>query len=849
LSAPPRLWRGSPLVAGWLVETAWLGEAEARRRVLILAGDGPAFAVDGGYLVRLASPRRVRGPWLATPLVADGKGLVAAAGLRASSAEAVVLRGGAPVVLALDRPVDRAGWLDLSGWSTVAVRSLGAPVQAAGAVLAAIETDGRKLLHVRPADPDAASLGTALDRPRPLVAAGLGLLVGAVVAGVGLLQKARAALPEGATASGSGGPGWLDRLEAAASRFLLAAGLGSLLGERYASYYRELLDLLDTDVDAALRRAIPLGNGAGGSAAAGNALRLPGWRMGPLGPTLGQLSPASRVVPSPDDLYSFLREKYRQLAARLERDGRIEEAAFVWADLLGDAPAAVALLERHERFDLAAALAEGRELAPGLVVRLWFLAGDVPRAVAVARRTGAFADAVVRLKDRPEVQRRLAGYWAVSLARTGRYHAAIGVIREYGVPADTDAWWAAAVAVGGADAARLVVERLATGPWDGWEAHAAAILAAGPATRHALIEVLVGVSPTPEIRWVAERAARAMLPAVDRGEVPRIALERVAQLGSRFLLADLPPSRGLPARADFGVVAGTGVRSATSAVRCPDGGWLAALGEAGVARLTPDGRMRMRWEYPATRLIPDDTGTRAIAVHPDGDAHRVGLLDLASGEWRDWGWVDLRAWSSWFDRDLWFVADHGALLAIDVTAPRWSALWRLSVEVGAVEAGPQGFAAEVDSDGRGPNVWLWERPRIVLRHRQEIALPADGEGVLHGVHPFADGWVTHARRADGTGVVTVFRPGVRAVVSEVPSRDAAVAVVGAWLVAVQPDPEGLIVHRTPVASPGTWSFVRLDGANSVAVTPDGPGIVLADDRGRLVAWGAGLESVVLGAGV
>ena len=147
--------------------------------------------------------------------------------------------------------------------------------------------------------------------------------------------------------------------------------------------------------------------------------------MGPLGPTLGRTGWARSSIPTSADLYAFLREKYRDLAARLERAGRIEEAAFVFADLLADPAGAVALLERNGRFDLAASLAEARELAPGLIVRLWFLAGDVERAIAVARRTGAFADAVDRLKDRPDDQRRLAGHWAVSLAKIARFHAAI----------------------------------------------------------------------------------------------------------------------------------------------------------------------------------------------------------------------------------------------------------------------------------------------------------------------------------------------------------------------------------------------------------------------------------------
>jgi hypothetical protein len=50
----------------------------------------------------------------------------------------------------------------------------------------------------------------------------------------------------------------------------------------------------------------------------------------------------------------FLRRMYAEVAATLERLGRIVEAAFVHADLLANAWDAVLVLERHGEFALAA---------------------------------------------------------------------------------------------------------------------------------------------------------------------------------------------------------------------------------------------------------------------------------------------------------------------------------------------------------------------------------------------------------------------------------------------------------------------------------------------------------------
>jgi hypothetical protein len=121
------------------------------------------------------------------------------------------------------------------------------------------------------------------------------------------------------------------------------------------------------------------------------------------------------------ELYAEMQRLYRRAFERLDAQGRVDEAAFVLAELLRTDAEAVSYLERHGRARLAAELAEVRGLAPGLVVRQWFLARDVDRAVAVARAHGAFADAVDRLERAQKKQeaRALALCWAEDLAEAG----------------------------------------------------------------------------------------------------------------------------------------------------------------------------------------------------------------------------------------------------------------------------------------------------------------------------------------------------------------------------------------------------------------------------------------------
>src|SRR4029453_13573533 len=99
------------------------------------------------------------------------------------------------------------------------------------------------------------------------------------------------------------------------------------------------------------------------------------------------------------------------------------------AELLRANDEAVAFLERHGKLRLAAELAEARGLPPGLVVRQWFVAGDMQRAIRIARRTQAFADAVWRLEKQSRFEaEKLRIAWAESLAEGGNYASAVDVI-------------------------------------------------------------------------------------------------------------------------------------------------------------------------------------------------------------------------------------------------------------------------------------------------------------------------------------------------------------------------------------------------------------------------------------
>jgi serine/threonine protein phosphatase PrpC len=234
-----------------------------------------------------------------------------------------------------------------------------------------------------------------------------------------------------------------------------------MIGRRQALYLEEMLRLFERgDLDAALRRAIPIEGAGGGDAAPALGVPKPRAEL-----SIGlETRRAHSVLGLPETLVELLRRRYRAAFEALDARGRTKDAAFVLAELLRSSEEAVAYLERKGELRLAAEVAEARALPAGLVVRQWFLAGDVPRAIALARLHGAFADAVGRLGKAPEAD-ALRLLWADALASAGAFAAAVDVV--WAMPPSrrlVAEWIDRAIAVGGPTGARMLARKLAVDP-------------------------------------------------------------------------------------------------------------------------------------------------------------------------------------------------------------------------------------------------------------------------------------------------------------------------------------------------------------------------------------------------
>ena len=764
--------KGRVEAAGFLFSTDLIGVAETRRRILNLWMPGVQVFVDGpNYFVRLPSPIRVdTASSVATPLVRfedvlSGQPLAQDEfeKLDAPPHSVVFSRGGVAKVAHLSSSSAEAPekWIDVSLFKVVEVTLLGAAFEEPKIVAEAQAFDARAKLdgvpgeapELREAIAALRSAGSGRGKALRDSSAGEGLrswfgeVIGSISSGIGKFMRMQGSPSQGFTTHRrtssdqdtlSKANQWLSRF---GMRLLHTSRLTRILGRRQAAYIGKMMEMFERgDLNEALKHAIPLGDLS--SMNQQPALGVPSPRNDlSISPWQGL---SSRSIGLGNDLMSYLTQLYRASFERLVAQKRIEEAAFILAELLRANEEAVAFLERHGKLKLAAELAEARELAPGLVVRQWFIAGDIERAIGIARRTQAFADALLRLESKDKEQAdKLRVLWAESLAESGNYAGAVDVIwvleserlraRE---------WMDRAIQVGGPVSARMLARKLAIVPedFDNIRRKALTFLEDESLdlqeTRASFAETLLRGNATSEARTLARVAARAILRDAGR-DTGTLTAKQFTNLihftGDGPLRTDAPPFPTKPLQSfspEFSVRCATadcGSMRVYDAAFLENGRVLVALGEIGARLLTRDGRTVRHFDQPAERLAISDHGDRAIGLARRGEVWRLSRLDLI--EWRSEDWCDARidAFAPNYDGSLWFLGAKGDFYAIDANSKSFEALWRVpdAGEKVVSVARSDAFCSFLTSTSDSSEVeqWLYRLPLLTLRSRSSPQKP------------------------------------------------------------------------------------------------------------------------------
>ena len=761
--------KGRVEAAGFLFNADLIGVAETRRRILNLWESGVQVFTDGpNYFVRLSSTIRIDSAHsVATPLVKI-EGVLSALPLspdefeqlQAPSHSVVFAKGGVAWVTQLSSSTAESPekWLDVAALKVVEVNTLGAAFAEPKLVAEPIPFDARAKLDGVPEEAEgrqeamaaikAAASGKSQQSGDWGAAEELRGWLGGFISFITseISQRLR---PQNSTTSRyttlrGAGPnqgtqsGWLTRL---GMRLLHMSRLSRVLGRRQAAYLSKMMDMFEQgDLTEALKHAIPFGDLS--SLNQRPALGVPSPRANlSIIPGRGR---SSTSIGLGGDVMSYLYQLYRASFQRLEAQNRIEEAAFVLAELLRANEEAVAFLERHGKLKLAAELAEGRELPPGLVVRQWFIAGDIKRAVEIARRTQAFADAVLRLeRTNNEQAENLRVVWALSLAESGNYAGAVDVIWPVEAHRRTALkWMEKAIEVGGPVAGRMLARKLTIDPDDFENIRRRALTFLEDEsyelqeTRASFAEALANGENTREARTLARVAARAMLR--DAGQhTSGLTANQFTRLvkfsGDGPLRTDVPQfpvEHNRPVTPLFSircVAADCGSMPVHDALLLPNGRMLVALGEIGARLLTRDGRTVTHFDQPAERLVISDNGARAIALARRGEVWRLSRLDLI--EWRSEDWCDaeIDAFAANYDGSLWFLGAKGDFYAIDAQSKSFEALWRVPDAGGRVlsVARSESSCSFLTAAKEWSEVeqWIYQLPLLTLRRRSSPPNP------------------------------------------------------------------------------------------------------------------------------
>lgn len=449
----------------------------------------------------------------------------------------------------------------------------------------------------------------------------------------------------------------------------------------------------------------------------------------------------------------LLRSVYHNAYQALLQAGRIEEAAFVLAELLDDAKGAVELLERHGFYEKAAELATLKGLPASLQVALWFRAGKVEQALQVARCHYVHGQAIVTLENKDkEAARAFRVLWAQDLARVGQFGEAVLVgwpVRR--VLPDCDEWVEATLDVGNLESYRVALLVLTSGDASRGFRLAARLRSwmedTSPLTvtnRRKLLSILSrsgARTDDPEIReWAASTARRVLRqmnspwPLGDKKTV-----DFLAKLSEdRWLKADLPYfTTGLKLQLNRWrhVVEERGHLPIFDAAPLGDGRILVALGHAGLLVLSSRGARSQQFSLPCHKLVAPLQGGSFLTL----SRSQVGCFER--GAVRSLCSVAVDGCADEHDGLAWFVWLGTSLYQIDLARllcgddPGWEALseTKLPHTPRRLSLGPGRVGVLLDKMAhfyRTPEMKL-DRTRGLDDRVPNLLTPADGEVLSH----------------------------------------------------------------------------------------------------------------------
>lgn len=523
--------------------------------------------------------------------------------------------------------------------------------------------------------------------------------------------------------------------------------LAQLVGRKQAEYLAKMMEMFESgNLDEALKYAIPLEN-------------LQEIReMTESMPFLGFLKPRHNLnlnfgsaagsgssVHLEQAWFDNLRQLYRQSFERLEAQNRIDEAAFILAELLQNYHEAVEFLERHGKYKVAARLAESRNLGKEIIIRLWYLAGDKHKAVQLAVLHNSFEYIVTKLEqqnhpDAPELRE----IWARTLAESGNYQAAVNTIwqlKDWREIAKN--WIEQTISFGGLASARMLVKKISLMPESFSEVRECLqrILDSDETEerekRRAFAQESLQSPVNQELSVLLRPLIRRLLVDLteENSEFTVKNLRQLVESSKDYSLrTDLPKlpehvqeenlkTAEIKAAATVIKISANdkGVSKIYDACLLPDGKVALALGESGVKILSKHGKMIAHFDQPTQKFIVSHSGTKAIGLAMRDEVVRLSKIDFVNRTAKYWCDARISTFAPTFDGNIWFIAQDDEVYAIDANAEKFESVWRVS-EVGGDIYEITATSAKLMLlilTSKGFEKWWYDLPGLTLRSRNE----------------------------------------------------------------------------------------------------------------------------------
>ncbi len=422
-----------------------------------------------------------------------------------------------------------------------------------------------------------------------------------------------------------------------------------------------------------------------------------------------------------------LHGRYLQLADQLERDGDHRRAAYIHSQLLGNHRRAVEVLEAGEMYLDAARLALDARLDPAIAIRMFFKAGELDTALALAKRTGSFERLAADSDGKDGTfHAYVVKAWTDMLLATGQVMRALQVTDRLATTLDADTalhatrrrWLVALLreAAGDGLGAELVVRVLLTARWTSEDLatrgledlpHAAAIQGAPlytPVLDHlqramrgevqgaagTLLDLLAALcrlgapgSPEQAAFWsgpaplIVERFVRAIveIASAKAGQDDYVMLRMLAsQARLPVLAADIAKVRQVHAAPDSGnrvwtLPSPAGQRPAVRHACLMAGGFILAWRDGDTLELLDPSGAPL-WHRPVGNvagLVAIGTSRNALVIQDQRDGRRmVSRFAGATRTLSPIGAIDLLAWHDVTSESQWLAQIGGKVGALDL---------------------------------------------------------------------------------------------------------------------------------------------------------------------------------------